>query len=417
MTAPGDPPDKLPPCDIDAEKYTLGSMMLSEQAIAVATEVISERDFFRPAHQVLFAAMVNMFAAGEPVTPVTLRAWLARDAARFDPLYLAELFGLPTVAAEAGAHAAIVWEHAVRRQVEALGLRLAQRAGYLPSSPADLLADAQRLLNSMMTGTTPADAGALSAEAFLALTGRATEPVIPGLLDHQDRVIVVGGEGTGKTTLAFQVGFALAAGQHPFFAQDIKPGKVLIVDLENPVEILKRRVAKLRAVAEGFPGWDERNVAIWARPGGTDLTNPAEAFRLAEVIRREQPDLLVLGPLYKTLPANGGEVHENVHAAVCRFFDTVRARYDCAVWLETHAPMQAVNGERAMRPLGSGIYSRWPEFGIALARTAKHIELKRFRGDREEDRAWPLKLTRNTTGGWPWAAQYPPGTFTAGSPR
>jgi replicative DNA helicase len=404
-------PDKLPTSNIEAEQYTLGAMMLSPQAVAEVTEVVSPPDFIRPVHQQIFHALVAMFAADEPVTPVTLLAWMRRDGTKIDPLYLAELFGLPVVAPQATAHARIVWDHAVRRNIENLGVRMAQMAGYLPEDPAELLAKAQQMLNQMTRGMSPDGDQALSSADFLALTGRATEPVIPGLLDHQERVIVVGGEGTGKTTLAFQVGYALASGVHPFVSEQIRPGKVLIVDLENPVEILKRRVRRLIRTAEAFPGWDDRNMAIWARPGGVDMTSPAQAFKLAEVIRREQPDLVVAGPLYKMLP--GGEVSEHMHATICRFWDVMRARYDCAVWLETHAPMASNGADRQMRPLGSGVYSRWPEFGISLVKRGRGVlAVERFRGDREEGRSWPERLTRNAGGGWPWAAVYAPGTFT-----
>lgn len=400
----------LPVNNIEAERFMLAAMMTSPQAIAECAEIVTPGDFLRPVHRAIFRAMVMMLAADEPVTPVTLLAWMQRDGERIDPMYLAELYGMPVPAPMAAAHARLVWDAAVRRNIEAAGRQLTQMAANLADSPADLLGEAQKRLTAMLRGAAVDEVAALRVNEFLAQESRATQPVIPGLLDHQDRVIVVGGEGSGKTTLAFQVGFALAAGTHPFSAERIKPGKVLIVDLENPVEILKRRMRKLYATAEQFPGWSEDNIAFWVRPGGVDMTRPAQAYRLAEVIRQEQPDLLICGPLYKCLP--GGEISEHHHTTLLRFFDVMRERYDCAIWLETHAPMQSANGERAMRPLGSGVYSRWPEFGISLMKETKGgLALKRFRGDREEGRTWPDKLTRNTMYGWPWAAVYPPGTF------
>lgn len=398
--------------DIDAEKFTLAAMMTSPQAIAECGEIVSPGDFYRPIHKIMFKAIVLMFAADEPVTPVTLRTYLAEKNQRFDPLYLAEIYDIPVTGAMGAAHARIVWDHAVRRNLEGLGNSLAQTAGYLSESPEELIGRAQQAINRMMKHMTPDDNQALTVGEFLAQSGRATQPVIPGLLDHQERVIVVGGEGSGKTTLAFQVGFAVASGQHPFYASEIPPLKVLIADLENPIEILKRRVIKLADYASTFHGWSDANMALWARPGGIDMTSSVESFKFAEVIRREQPDLIIAGPLYKMLP--GGEVNEHQHAAVTRFFDVMRGRYDCAVWLETHAPMKKGGDDREMRPLGSGIYSRWPEFGISVHRDSrdKSLTLKRFRGDREEGRMWPDKLTRNPYVGWPWQAVYPPGTFT-----
>lgn len=402
---------QLPAHDIEAERYTLACMMASPQAIADCTEVVTPEDFLRPAHRIICNAMISMFAANEPVTPVTLRDWISRDGDHVDPLYLFELHQLPVVSAMGPSHARIVWDQAVRRNIELAGRQLSSLAARRDESPSGLLAEAQKTINQSVRGAVRSRVPAMSVGEFLAITGRSVDPVIPGLLDHQDRVIVVGGEGTGKTTLAHQVGFALAAGQHPFAQSDIPPGKTLIVDLENPIEILKRRFRKLAALAEMYPGWQEDNLSILAKPGGVDLTNPVHAYSLAEVIREKQPDLLILGPLYKCLP--GGEVNEHHHATVCRFFDVARERYDCAVWLETHAPMQSSNGERQMRPLGSGVYSRWPEFGISLTRDSRQgLRLARFRGDREEGRMWPDKLVRSSHGvAWPWSAVYPPGTF------
>lgn len=405
--------DDLPPHNIEAERWTLAAMMFSPQSIAETVEIVSPPDFFRPVHQAIFRALVQMFAAEEPITPVTLDSWLARDKVKFDPLYLADLAGIPVIAQDGGAHARLVWEQSVRRKIGEVGARLVQHAGVMSDDPADLLGKATQVINHMIRHSTPDDAGALATGPFLDQVGRADEPVFPGLLLHQERFILVGGEGTGKTTVLLQMAFALGAGVHPFGGGEIKPGKALIVDLENPREILKRRIRGLRETAARYPGWDDRNVAIYARPGGLNMTNPAEAFKLAEVIRREQPDLIVAGPIYKMLPG-GGEVSEYMHTTITRFWDVMRERYDCAVGLETHAPMQGGGGqERLMRPLGSGVYSRWPEFGISLIRQAKgDLVLKRFRGDREEGRTWPDRLVRSSQGGWPWGAVYPPGTFT-----
>jgi hypothetical protein len=401
----------LPTNDIEAERWVLAACMTAPPVIAAAAEIVSPGDFFRPVHQAIFRALVQMFAADERITPVTLKTWMERDRVKFDPVYLADLFGIPVIAYDATTHAKLVWEHSVRRKVEQLGISLAQHSRDLAESPADLIGKASRLISQMARHATPDDDGALSVRDFLALTGRATQPVIPTLLDHQERFILVGSEGAGKSTILLQMAFALAAGQHPFTGAAIPAGKALIVDLENPLEILKRRAARFYSVASGLPGWDEANVAMYARPGGLDIMNPAQAYRLAEVIRREQPDLVVCGPIYKMLP--GGEVSEYHHATVTRFWDVMRDRYDIAVGLETHAPMQGGGGqERLMRPLGSGIYSRWPEFGISLTRTSKSdLILKRFRGDREEGRTWPDRLVRSTQGGWPWSAVYPPGFF------
>lgn len=125
---------------------------------------------------------------------------------------------------------------------------------------------------------------------------------------------------------------------------------------------------------------------------------------------------MIGGPLYK-MTVDGGERAEQLHAAVAAFWDRMRDRYGVALWLEAHAPMAQAGTPRDLRPLGSGVWQRWPEFGISLrANPDNRAELKlgRFRGDRDE-RQWPDKLVRpawSEPWKWPWQAVYPPGTFT-----
>ena len=48
---------RLPPQDLDAEQSVLGAMLLSEAAVAEATEVLKADDFYRGGHGEIFAAM------------------------------------------------------------------------------------------------------------------------------------------------------------------------------------------------------------------------------------------------------------------------------------------------------------------------------------------------------------------------
>ena len=61
----------------------LGSMLLSKDAIADVNEVIGGADFYRPAHETIYDAIVDLYGRGEPADPVTVvgRAEPARRAA------------------------------------------------------------------------------------------------------------------------------------------------------------------------------------------------------------------------------------------------------------------------------------------------------------------------------------------------
>ena len=79
----------------------------------------------------------------------------------------------------------------------------------------------------------------------------------------------------------------------------------------------------------------------------------------------------------------------------------IRHTYNCALWIEHHAPLGS-GGQRDLRPFGSAVWSRWSEFGLALApdpTDPELIEFKHYRGQREA-REWPTLCKRGLT--WPF---------------
>lgn len=63
---------RIPPHSIDAEQSLLGAMLLSEQAISATAEIVTEDDFYKPAHRHVFAAIQALYGAGQGVDPVTV---------------------------------------------------------------------------------------------------------------------------------------------------------------------------------------------------------------------------------------------------------------------------------------------------------------------------------------------------------
>ncbi len=61
--------DKSPPQDVAAEQGVLGGMLLSKDAIADVVEVIRPGDFYRPAHQTIYEAILDLYGRGEPADP------------------------------------------------------------------------------------------------------------------------------------------------------------------------------------------------------------------------------------------------------------------------------------------------------------------------------------------------------------
>ncbi len=121
--------DRTPPQDLAAEQSVLGGMLLSKDAIADVVEVIRGNDFYRPAHEMVYEAVVDLYARGEPADAVTVSAELAKrgELGRVGGApYLHTLISSVPTAANAAYYARIVRERSVLRRLVDAGTRIAQ---------------------------------------------------------------------------------------------------------------------------------------------------------------------------------------------------------------------------------------------------------------------------------------------------
>jgi len=121
--------DRQPPQDLQAEQSVLGGMLLSKDAIADVVEVLRGGDFYRPAHQLIYDVVLDLYGRGEPADPITVSAELTRSGqlARVGGTpYLHTLISSVPTAANAGYYAQIVAERAVLRRLIEAGTRIVQ---------------------------------------------------------------------------------------------------------------------------------------------------------------------------------------------------------------------------------------------------------------------------------------------------
>ncbi|MFZ5845921.1 MAG: DnaB-like helicase N-terminal domain-containing protein, partial [Actinomycetota bacterium] len=121
--------DRTPPQDNAAEQSVLGSMLLSKDAIADVIESVRGTDFYRPAHETIYDAIVDLYGRGEPADPVTVAAELQRrgELGRIGGApYLHTLSASVPIAANAGYYAEIVREKAILRRLVDAGTRIVQ---------------------------------------------------------------------------------------------------------------------------------------------------------------------------------------------------------------------------------------------------------------------------------------------------
>ncbi|MCM1965541.1 replicative DNA helicase [Streptomyces sp. ZAF1911] len=131
--------ERVPPQDLDAEQSVLGGMLLSKDAIADVVEVIKGHDFYRPSHETIFQAILDLYAKGEPADPITVSAELTRrgEISKIGGApYLHTLVQSVPTAANAEYYAEIVHERAVLRRLVAAGTKITQM-GYAADGDVD----------------------------------------------------------------------------------------------------------------------------------------------------------------------------------------------------------------------------------------------------------------------------------------
>ena len=135
--------ERTPPQDLIAEQSVLGGMLLSKDAIADVIEIIRDRDFYRPAHELIYDAIIDLYGRGEPADAVTVSAELSKrgDIARAGGApYLHTLISSVPTAANAGYYAKIVREHAIMRRLVEAGTKIVQ-LGYTSEGEVDDMVD------------------------------------------------------------------------------------------------------------------------------------------------------------------------------------------------------------------------------------------------------------------------------------
>ncbi|MFE3793179.1 replicative DNA helicase [Nocardia tengchongensis] len=227
--APGEDFGRQPPHDMVAEQSVLGGMLLSKDAIADVVEVIRPGDFYRPAHQAVYDAILDLYGRGEPADPVTVSATLDRkgELKRIGGApYLVTLTQTVPTAANAGYYAEIVAEKSVLRRLVEAGTRIVQY-GYAGADGQDVAEVVDRAQAELYDVTERR-----SSEDFAPLTD-----ILQPTMDELDSIASRGGISlgvpTGFTELD-EITNGLHPGQMVIVAARPGVGKALALDTLLP---------------------------------------------------------------------------------------------------------------------------------------------------------------------------------------
>ncbi len=220
--------DRTPPQDLAAEQSVLGAMLLSKDAIGEVTEVLKGRDFYRPAHEYIFDAVMDLYGAGEPVDAITVADHLGKKGQISQiggHIYLHELLSSVSVTANATYYAEIVRDKAILRRLVDASMKISQMGYQAEGDVTGIVDRAQQTIYEVAENRTKEDYQPLSELVELtldeieALTQHGQMAGVPtGFIDldhltnglHPGQMIIIAARpGMGKSTLGLD--FARAA--------------------------------------------------------------------------------------------------------------------------------------------------------------------------------------------------------------
>lgn len=421
--------------DVAAEQALLGCVLAAPEATGDILRAVPKDAWWKPKHQEFAALLSDMLTRGQSIDPATVLGQVEANGmlTKFDGVWIAGIYGGLYRLDNAHAYATRLVELFGQREL----LKSLQRAQQLMEQYGEngdeidtsvVVSDLRQACDDAITTAGRPDYTPTSLATLLS-TPDSYNWLVPGLLEHGERIVLTGAEGSGKSVLVSQIAAALCGGLHPFTAaplgfDDDTSVRVLVVDAENSEVQTKRRYRRLvrdvdearRSAGLGPANWRD-SFFVECRPEGLDLTRGRDIAWLEHAVSATAPDLLVLGPLYRLHagdPNNEQMARELVHA-----IDSVRVRHNTALITEAHAghAMDA-NGDRRMRPSGSSLWLRWPEYGYGLRRSKDldesqmtddqkrtnrdrptKVDVVAWRGSREA-RSWPTSLQHGRTLPW-----------------
>ncbi|NOY85433.1 MAG: replicative DNA helicase [Nitrospirae bacterium] len=138
---------RLPPQNIEAERAILAAIMLDNQAINRAVEVLKAEDFYRESHRKIYSAMLDLNDLSEAIDLITLSDRLRiKDEleAIGGDLYLVELLESVATAANVRLHAKIVHEKGLLRELISIATNIVTQGYDTDGKVDELLDEAER---------------------------------------------------------------------------------------------------------------------------------------------------------------------------------------------------------------------------------------------------------------------------------
>lgn len=222
---------KLPPHSIEAEQSVLGGLMLDNQAWDKIADIITDSDFYRHDHQIIYQHTCRLIEQNKPADVITVAESLENSAKLMEVgglAYISAITQNTPSAANIRRYAEIVRERAIMRKLAQVCAQITDSV-YYPSgrSAEDLLDEAESKIFEIAENSTRSKQGFIDIQPLLKevveriemLYSRDNPSDVTGIasgfhdLDQKtsgfqpgDLIIVAGRPSMGKTAFALNIG-------------------------------------------------------------------------------------------------------------------------------------------------------------------------------------------------------------------
>lgn len=307
--------DKLPPQNLDAEKSTLGSLLIDKDAVIKIADILDPSDFYLDSHGQIFAVMLELYENRIPIDILSLASRL-QEKNQLEALgghsYLSELANEVPTSSHIVSYAKIVQRKSTLRKLLRAAADITGLAYKETEDVENLLDESERKLYSVSQKYYKQNFIPIKSvlnEAFDRIdelhresgklrglpTGFADLDNLLAGLQRSDLVILAARPSVGKTTLALDIARSVATKQKtPVGIFSLEMSKEQLVDRllcsEAGVDLWRMRTGKLSEKEDDFPRIGHAMGVLSEAPIFIDDSATANVMEIRTKARRLQAE-------------------------------------------------------------------------------------------------------------------------------
>jgi hypothetical protein len=367
------------PCNIDAERTILASVLLDNAALKEISISLEAEDFYLDSHQRIWRRMADLYTAGRPIDIVTLSAELSKNK-EVETVggiaYLASITeGVPRrpVIDE---YVHLVADKSIARKIMAISSTIIARAADQSESAVQTLNVLEAQLvqlkdrSRVLSRTRNPEPFFVGFRSFMASAPDSTEWTVDGLIQKDGNGLILGDPGTSKSLAVFDLALHLVGGVAWFHHKIPNRVKVGLVTREDAPGLSQSRLKRLREGAseslamflEGIDLEDWLYVHTRTQRETWTLQKESDVQDIIESIK-ERGIQICFFDVFRVL-WHGNENDSQETAAVLETAKRIGRESGCQVGLVHHVS-KSDRGTIFDRARGSGILG-WREWALGI---------------------------------------------------